>query len=202
MTRASALALLLLASCATAPEPKRSTPVGQPLKPAAQTAPASRPATQAAPVSRLSVQPAVQKDPGTLDVKPVQLRQDSLTAHCKQVPLPANCVPPPSGEEVVFGMPTAPPPAPVPTPPWYVSLWRWLWPWAGAAVKDSNPPKDPAPAPEAQIPPWRQVCIDNYAQCVGQVWVQKWSCNDCLHYCIAQRVWPQDFCYAPWQRKN
>ena len=135
MTPARALALLLLASCATAPEPKRSgmdTPLSR--------SPESKPP---APSPKPAVRTAVLKDGGrTPQVKPAQYREDTLTAHCNQVPMPGNCVPPPSGEEVIFGMPPGPPPAPVPPPtptPWYVSLWRFVWPWAGAAVKDSDP---------------------------------------------------------------
>jgi len=132
MTPTRALALLLLASCATAPEQKRSIPIAPP---------SSKPvAAKAAPDT---VQPAVLKERGrTLDVRPAQLHQDSLRAHCEHAPFSPNCVPPPSGEEVVFGMPPAPVPPPVPPPPptpWYVSLWRFVWPGAGAALKDSDP---------------------------------------------------------------
>jgi hypothetical protein len=138
MTRARALALLLLASCATAPEPKRSQTAPAP-KPAARTEPAPNPSVQAVPGPKPAAQPtpAVQRRGGTLDVKSAQY-ETTLSAHCRKVPLPPNCVPPPSGEEVVFGMPKAPPPQPAPPPsgpPWY----RWLWPAAGAAVKDADP---------------------------------------------------------------
>jgi len=130
-TRVPALALLLLASCATAPEPKRSIPIAPP---------SSKPV--AAKAAADTVQPAVLKERGrTLDVRPAQ-HQDSLRAHCEHAPFSPNCVPPPSGEEVVFGMPPAPVPPPVPPPPptpWYVSIWRFVWPGAGAALKDSDP---------------------------------------------------------------
>ena len=128
--RVPALALLLLASCATAPEMKRS-PLA-PSKSTAHGAPESKPPDQPSPKSAV-VQPAVLKDPGkSNNVKPVQY-EDTLSAHCRQVPMPANCVPPPSGEEVVFEV-LKPPPSHTPIP-WY----RWLWPFGLAAAKDSDP---------------------------------------------------------------
>lgn len=130
MTPARALALLLLTSCASAPE----------LKPSRLAAsPPSKPAVQAAPEPRLSVVPAIHRDSRAPNVKPVQY-ETTVTAYCRQVPLPATCVPPPSGEEAIFGMPKPPPPAPPPAPaptPWY----RWIWPFAAAGMKDSDPEK-------------------------------------------------------------
>ena len=220
MLLARVLVLSLLVSCATRPEPKRSTQVHRAMPEGLKLA----------------------------------QHQDTLTGHCRQVPLPANCVPPPSGEEVVYGMPKPSPAVPKPTPapqpaptaqpapvptgtPWY----HRVWPWAGVGVKDSEPLKDTAPAPEPsknaaptpdpnamqapapstdtppkvtppeskapeveagkqKIPRWRQDCMDTYASCINQDWVQKWSCNDCLRFCIGQQVWPRKQCYPPWEK--
>ena len=104
---------------------------------------------------------------GSQGIKLAQ-HQNTIERHCTRVPLPANCVPSPPGEEAGLFTPPRPSPsvprptpsprqatttAPAPTSPWY----RALWPAAAAGLEDSKP-KDTAPALEPNAEPGRPEC--------------------------------------------
>lgn len=76
---------------------------------------------------------------------------------------------------------------------------------AASPAQPSQVPAKAAPVSQAsgveaakkkqKVPAWRQKCIDFYEDCINQSWVQQWSCNDCLRFCVGQQKWPQDKCY-------
>jgi hypothetical protein len=63
------------------------------------------------------------------------------------------------------------------------------------AAPSAQPLGLPVEAGKQKVPKWKQDCINAYTDCVNDRWVQKWSCNDCLRYCIAQQEWPVEQCH-------
>jgi len=47
-------------------------------------------------------------------------------------------------------------------------------------------------AKTADLPPWKQECVDNYVACMEESWTG--PCYSCLRYCEGQRKWPFETC--------
>jgi len=142
---------------------------------------------------------------------------DSPSASCGNNPsvCPPNLLVDDAAESGLLRGPVKGPPTP-PTTPTTPTTGPSVPPWTGPAaaaaaatkLKDSRTPERGATAsqtptgPEVEaakkkqkIPQWRQDCINAYEDCVNHEWVQKWSCSDCIHYCVTQREWPEKKCY-------
>lgn len=54
-------------------------------------------------------------------------------------------------------------------------------------------------ANSAELPAWKQECIQNYVHCVDDAWGG--PCYDCLRRCEGQYKWPAEMCPPPEEGK-